>query len=474
MRLSWKLFIAATCVAMAIYMLFGGLLINASFQSALNRQIEKVKNDNNMVQYAFQLSYCELTVGNRSDEAAEEILETIAGNGVFQKLDYRVYKEAGELLYGKQEPQIFDSEKDIPEMEENAYKIEKIANQYLISVISCKTVMGNVFYFETVEDITGIYQDRTQLYDTYRMLLVAVLVVFSVVISLVMHAMTRPLKELSLVTRKMAEGDYTVRGRKVGDDEIGDLTEDFNSMADSLEEKILELTEAARKQEDFTSSFAHELKTPLTSIIGYADMLRSLDLSKEEEMEAAHYIYTQGKRLESLSFKLLDLIVMKRVDLEMKPIAVERLVNGIAKLEDVKLKEKEIRLQTEVEPGYVAGDYELLISMLNNLVDNARKAVEQCGKITITGARKDGMYYLTVADNGKGIEKEEVPKLTEAFYMVDKSRSRKEGGAGLGLTLCSRILELHKGTIQIESEVGKGTTITVGLKEAEHEEMGEI
>ena len=176
----------------------------------------------------------------------------------------------------------------------------------------------------------------------------------------------------------------------------------------------------------------------------------------------------------NMIFKLLDLIVMKRVDLEMKPIAVERLVNGIAKLEDVKLKEKEIRLQTEVEPGYVAGDYELLISMLNNLVDNARKAVEQCGEITITGARKDGMYYLTVADNGKGIEKEEVPKLTEAFYMVDKSRSRKEGGAGLGLTLCSRILELHKGTIQIESEVGKGTTITVGLKEAEHEEMGEI
>lgn len=474
MRLSWKLFIAATCVAMTIYMLFGGLLINASFQNALNRQIDKVKNDNNMVQYAFQLSYCELTVANRSDEAAVEILQTIAGNGVFQKLDYRVYKEAGERLYGNEKPQIFDSVNDIQQMEQSVYKIQELSGQYFISVMSCETIMGNVFYFETVENITGIYEDRTQLYDSYRILMVAALVVFSVVISLVMHMMMRPLQELSLVTRKMAEGDYSVRGKRVTDDEIGHLTEDFNGMADSLEEKICELIEAARKQEDFTSSFAHELKTPLTSIIGYADMLRSLDLSKEEEMEAAHYIYTQGKRLESLSFKLLDLIVMKNVDLEMKPVWIPRLVEDVERLEEVNLKEKNICFHADIEPGYVAGDYELLVSLLNNLVDNARKAVEKCGKITVTGVQRDGMYCLTVTDNGKGIAKEEVPKLTEAFYMVDKSRSRKEGGAGLGLTLCSRILELHKGTIQIESEVGKGTAITVGLREAENEEVDEV
>ncbi len=474
MRLSWKLLIATTCVAMAIYMLFGGLLISVSFQNALNRQIDKVKSDNNMVQYAFQLSYCELTVANRSDEAAVEILHTIAGNGVFQKLDYRVYKEAGELLYGKEEPQIFDTVKDMQEIQQSAYKIEQVSGQYFISVMSCETIMGKVFYFETVENITGIYEDRTQLYDSYRILMVAALAVFSIVISLVMHVMIRPLQELSLVTRKMTEGDYAVRGKWVADDEIGHLTEDFNAMADSLEEKICELTEAARKQEDFTASFAHELKTPLTSIIGYADMLRSLDLSKEEEMEAAHYIYTQGKRLESLSFKLLDLIVMKNVDLDMKPVWVHRLVEDVERLEEVNFKKKDICFHAEVERGYVAGDYELLVSLLNNLVDNARKAVEKCGGITVTGVRKDGMYYLTVTDDGKGIEKEEVPKLTEAFYMVDKSRARKKGGAGLGLTLCSRILDIHKGTIQIESEVGKGTTITIGLKEIENEEMDEV
>lgn len=474
MRLSWKLFIAATCVAMFIYMLFGGLLINVSFQSALNRQIDKVKNDNNMVQYAFQISYCELTVANRSDDAAEDILETISGNGVFQNLDYRVYKEAGELLYGKQSPQIFDDVKEIQKIEQNAYKIEKLSGRYFIGVISQVTIMGNVFYFEIVEDITGIYDDRTQLYGTYRMLMVAALAVFSIVISLVMHFMIRPLQDLSIVTRKMAKGDYSVRGTWVGDDEIGRLTEDFNGMADSLEEKICELTEAARKQEDFTSSFAHELKTPLTSIIGYADMLRSLDLSKEEEMEAAHYIYTQGKRLESLSFKLLDLIVMKNVPLDMKPVWVSKLVQDVKLLEDVNLKEKNISFCEEIEEGYVLGDYELLVSLVNNLVDNARKAVEICGQITVMGSRKDGMYYLTITDNGKGIANEELPKITEAFYMVDKSRSRKEGGTGLGLTLCSRILQIHSGSIQIESELGKGTVVTVGLKEAQDEEVDEI
>lgn len=101
-------------------------------------------------------------------------------------------------------------------------------------------------------------------------------------------------------------GDYGTRAEVYSEDEIGTLARDFNIMADNLIQKMDELKDNARKQEDFTASFAHELKTPLTSIVGYADMLRTMDLDKEETVEAANYIYSQGKRLESLSFKLLD------------------------------------------------------------------------------------------------------------------------------------------------------------------------
>lgn len=125
------------------------------------------------------------------------------------------------------------------------------------------------------------------------------------------------------------------------------------------------------------------------------------------------------------------------------------------------LAEKKIHLEEDIEEGEVKGDRDLLMSLFINLMDNSRKALKAGGIISLWGRSRGEGYEVCVRDNGCGIPKEELSRITEAFYMVDKSRSRKQGGAGLGLTLCSRIVYLHGARWEIQSDQGKGTSISI-------------
>lgn len=230
-----------------------------------------------------------------------------------------------------------------------------------------------------------------------------------------------------------------------------------------LEGTIGELKEEVRAREDFIAAFAHELKTPLTAIIGYADLLRTRKLDDEKHFLSANYIYTEGKRLENMSFRLLDIIVTKRETLEPQPVDAKVFFDY---LRGMFAGNKEQKIRISVQPGTVYGEANLLKSVLLNLMDNACKASSPGGVVRLSGRCLENGYAFEVKDYGVGIPEEELKKVTEAFYMVDKSRSRSKNGAGLGLALCVEILRLHKSTLQIESTVGEGTCIRFVLPSA--------
>ena len=165
-----------------------------------------------------------------------------------------------------------------------------------------------------------------------------------------------------------------------------------------MEEKELE----AKQKEDFTAAFAHELKTPLTSIIGYADMLNSYELTEQERGEATYYIFSQGKRLESLSHKLLELVGMDRQELEFKKIQTKELEENIRDTMRIPFERKGIRGKINLERGVILGDRDLLLSLLYNLLDNAVKAVEEGGFILMKGSKLTQGYEIKVVDNGRG------------------------------------------------------------------------
>ena len=277
--------------------------------------------------------------------------------------------------------------------------------------------------------------------------------------------MTKPLVKVSKTARALSTGNLDARVNPKTHDEIGQLGYDFDNMADRLSENINELKMSMEHQEMFMGSFAHELKTPMTSIIGYADLLRSESLSPEESQEAANYIFSEGKRLEALSFKLLDLLMMRNQNLNLVPTDMKSMIENLTYHLQPVYRKKGLDLRCRCEPSLCMVEPDLFSSVIANLVDNSRKAMDKGGNILIMGESINGNYRIRVIDNGRGMPEEAIRHITEAFYRVDKSRSRAQGGAGLGLTLCKEIISLHNGKIAFASKEGEGTCVSVTIKE---------
>ena len=303
------------------------------------------------------------------------------------------------------------------------------------------------------KDITEIFSERDQQVKYYQVMTLTALTVCGLLIYLISGWLMRPIVRLSAKAEDIAEGNYGSRVRVRTEDEIGRLGRDFNRMADTVQEHVQELEDENRRKEDFVANFTHELKTPLTSVIGYAEMLSSQNLSEEERAIAANYIFKEGLRLEAMSMKLFDLILLDREGLELKAVYVPDLMDSIRESVEPLITGDEKQLMVRPVPAYIRGDGTLLKTVFINMLDNARKASPKGGKIVFVGMAAEEEVTLQVVDFGIGIPPEEASRITEAFYMVDKSRSRDAGGAGLGLSLAAKILEKHGAKLTIESEV---------------------
>lgn len=197
----------------------------------------------------------------------------------------------------------------------------------------------------------------------------------------------------------------------------------------------------------------------MTSIIGYADMLRSTELDEEDAFMAANFIFSEGKRLEAMSLKLMDLVVLDKNDYKLIRGYARRALGHVVAVVTPMLEKAELTLNLDIEQQIIMYEKDLLLTLVTNLIDNARKASSPGKVITLTGRRMNGRYRISVQDEGIGIPKEELSRITEAFFMVDKSRARAQHGAGLGLAIGNRIAEIHGSQLHFESELNKGTLV---------------
>lgn len=310
----------------------------------------------------------------------------------------------------------------------------------------------------TAYDLTDLYRGRDAALRRFLLLEAAVLAAGAAVTAVFARRMTRPLRTLTTASAEIADGDYARRTGLHTGDEIETLSSSFDKMADAVQEKITALQADVRQREDFMGAFAHELKTPMTSIIGYADMLRTIQASPAEQYEAAGAIYHEGLRLEALSGKLLALLGLGEETITLQPTALAALWPRL------QAACPGVPLQLPACDAAVQADADLLLDLLCNLVGNAVKASEPGQPVEVRAADNGDTVTLTVADHGCGIPQSEISRVTEPFYMVDKSRARKQGGSGLGLALCKRIAEVHGSDLHIESTPGEGTRVSVILR----------
>lgn len=288
----------------------------------------------------------------------------------------------------------------------------------------------------------------------------SVMVVMSIIVALILRHSLRSLKELNATAADIAKGNYDKRVNVRGKNEIATLGTTFNQMAEAVETRTKSLEESERQKTLFMGNLTHELKTPLAAISGYAQTLLTVRLDEADEAEALGYIDEECKRLERLSKKMLRLLELDTEQkLELHEIPVRQLFERTGRLCRKLLETKGVTLQYEEHGECFLVEEDLMTEVLVNLVDNANKASKQGDTIRLIA----NDHQILVQDTGCGIPEEEQKKILEPFYMIDKSRSRKNGGAGLGLALTALILKRHDVTLAIESEEGKGTTMILNF-----------
>ncbi|MDG3074513.1 two-component system histidine kinase PnpS [Bacillus halotolerans] len=235
---------------------------------------------------------------------------------------------------------------------------------------------------------------------------------------------------------------------------------------DMTETKKLE-----QMRKDFVANVSHELKTPITSIKGFTETLLDGAMEDKEALsEFLSIILKESKRLQSLVQDLLDLskIEQQNFTLSIETFDAAKMLADIETLLKHKATERGISLQLNVpkDPLYVAGDPYRLKQVFLNLVNNALTYTPEKGSVAINVKPGETEIQIEVSDTGIGIQKEEIPRIFERFYRVDKDRSRNSGGTGLGLAIVKHLIEAHEGKIDVTSEPGRGTVFTVTLKRA--------
>lgn len=451
-----KILLAMVWLLTLSYGLGGALLITQSFQAALTQEKANAVTAYEMTAQTVQLVNL---VDVRQDlsviRTALDRMDQVS-NQAGVRLSRR-----GEIVYQAGEP--FAS---MPDTEDSRLQLIAVEDRRLLQISGPVRSNGSPLRLEIRYDITPIYDSRARQISNFQNIFLLLLILGGGAAWGLARLLTGPLGRLTATAKRLSAGELEARAELRTRDEVGQLGMEFDRMAEKLSETITAQQEEMARQEQFMGSFAHELKTPMTSIIGYADLLRGQSLDPQEAQEAANYIFSEGKRLESLSLKLLDLLLTEHRSLSFVTTDPAPLIERLtAHLQPV-YRSGGITLQSRCESGLCRLEPDLFASVLTNLLDNARKALDRGGNIFVLGKRLPEGYEIQVLDNGRGVPEEALRHLTEAFYRVDKSRSRAQGGAGLGLTLCSRILELHGGSISFRSREGVGTIVTVLLPHA--------
>lgn len=266
-----------------------------------------------------------------------------------------------------------------------------------------------------------------------------------------------PVVELNRATKEIASGNFDItvdiRDRI---EEFGELERNFNRMAAELKSN-----EYLRK--DFISNVSHQLRTPLSIVRGYAELLAEGGLSEEEQREYARYIADEAERLTALTGDMLRLSRMDNHALEPKREAfrLDEQLRQVVLRHEKRCREKDIALELSLENVDYEGDEELLVQVWDNLLDNAVKFTPPGGEITLTLRERSEGVVVSVRDSGKGMSEETLKRVFEQFYRGDASR-RSEGN-GLGLPLARRVAELHGGSIRAENGKNGGGLFTVTL-----------
>lgn len=286
--------------------------------------------------------------------------------------------------------------------------------------------------------------------------IINVILLSGIIMKVVAGKMLKPIKQLKEATKKVAAGDFSVELESEREDEIGDLTHDFNKMVKGL-------SSIECLQKDFINNVSHEFKTPISSIQGFAKLLEDESLTDEERKEYVSIIIEESDRLLNISTNILKLSKLQNQDrlVNKEEIDISEQIRKVISVLEPKWKEKDLKFNVSLQDTIYYGDTDLTFQVWMNLIDNAIKFSNKGSHIDVRVKKDKDYIKIEIKDYGIGMDESEKEKIFERFYQIDKSHSEK--GSGLGLSIVKRIIELSNGEINFETTKGKGTNVIVKL-----------
>ena len=306
--------------------------------------------------------------------------------------------------------------------------------------------------------VVSLAQVDRQIVMTLLMTLVIGLVVIGIVIlsnMVFINSIIRSITGIGQAARQIALGDYDASIQKTHDDEIGDLCDTINYMAG-------EIGDAERMKNEFISSVSHELRTPLTAIQGWAETL-CLDIDAETMQKGMHVIVNETERLSRMVEELLDFSRMQsgRLTVQPEPMDILAELGDAVLIYMEKAKREHIRMiyqEPEMLP-FVYGDKNRIRQVFINVIDNALKYSNPGGLVTVSAEAVAEQIQVRISDNGVGISAADLPKVKTKFFKANHTRR----GSGIGLAVANEIITMHQGKLDLQSELGKGTTVIITL-----------
>lgn len=316
-------------------------------------------------------------------------------------------------------------------------------------------INGQEYYIYVQKDTSG---QKSAIANSAILILGCVFLTGSIVFLVIADIIVKPLTRLTNAIKELSNGNYNVRVDNVGQDEISKLNQGFNQMA-------RQLAKQDETRQKFISDISHEFQTPLTSIQGFANILKEEDLPKEQRVKYANIILYNSKRLSSLAKNMLQLTLLDReeIELELTNYSLVEQMNRVISTQENQAMEKNIEIVFEMPKKeiFIEGDEQRLEQVWTNIISNAIKYTNEGGLITITMKKNSKDIEISIEDTGIGMSKEVVSHIFERFYREDTARNVE--GNGLGLAIVKSIVDLHHGKIDILSQVDVGTNFIVRL-----------
>ena len=469
MKFWQKIFLYSVTLFVVLLSGTGALLVEKAFGENLQSTITRAINKYVDMEYTIYLN-ADYLLDIEDSESVKNWLEIVikgyATNAHMEPVSVEVYNADNQLIMSNSKLKVMGERPEITQTtaNEKTFIIREIEGKKYVFIGSMINLNNTDFKLILSKDISSAYIQRQEDYHFLLMIGIGVTGVLAIGMYIISKRLTQPIVALSMVTKEVAKGNYSKRVTEhKNNDEVGILEENFNMMINEIENNIKALEDLSEAKQRFIDSLNHEIKTPITSIIGYSELLLKSKVSESTKVKALNYIHSEARRLELLNTTLLQLILVRGGQEEKQNVSLNACFVEVEKALKYQLEQRNICLKVNLLEEFVYANFNQLQILFINLLDNSIKASDEASEILVKGwpDYENQYYILTIQDFGIGIGEEDLDKIMEPFYMVDKARTRKYNGIGLGLAICKEICQSNQIELKIESAKDQGTKVTL-------------